>query len=245
MKYRPLITIAAACSALVCIAGCGSTSAPDANGGGATPSASQSTSTDTPTGDASPTTDADAATDGSTTEQDGEYKDIGGSEIYIPAGFESMSWAFNLLYSWEKQDGDDTIYLVFDEESHYIGDHEESSYSLDDVPGILADRVKSSVGEIVDMLPSKYTISVDSSDTVTIDSNDYLVHNGVIHTEDVDGVTHDFKYSALYTLYTNNYDTKVPAVALAFSDCKSPDTQAQVEQDARQMFEKARWRLDY
>lgn len=156
-----------------------------------------------------------------------------------------MSWALNLAYSWEKQDSDDTIYLVFNEESHYIDDHEESSYALDDVPGILADRVKNNVGEIVDMLPSKYTISVDASDTTTIDGNDYLVHNGVIHTEDVDGVTHDFKYSALYTLYTNNYDTKVPAVALAFSDCKSPDAQAQIEQDARQMFEKAHWKLDY
>ncbi|PKV03529.1 hypothetical protein [Bifidobacterium pseudolongum] len=244
MKYRPLITIAAACCALVCIAGCGSTSTPDANSGSA-PSTSQSASADASANDASPATDADAATDGAATGQDGEYKDIGGSEIYVPANFESAQMGLSVLYTWEKQTDDDTIYLCFDEESHYIDDHEESSYALDDVPNILADRVKSNVGEIVDMLPSKYTISVDTSDTTTIDGNDYLVHNGVIHTEDADGVTHDFKYSALYTLYTNNYDTKVPAVALAFSDCKSPDTQAQVEQDARQMFEQARWKIDY
>lgn len=171
------------------------------------------------------------------------FVDVGGTSLYVPDGFEEeLAYGY---YIWSKTYGDDTVYFAFYNNEWYNLDTDTDSYDLDDVPEIQSDSIPDYVYEVIPHLESKFKMSVDSNEKIEVNGLPILNHKGIMHTEDAEPSTRDLKYTAYYTLYDNDYYTKIPTFILLFSDCKDAETEKELDRLAEEITEKTVWSVKY
>ena len=172
------------------------------------------------------------------------FVDRGGTNLYIPEGFtEEFAYGYTL---YSKAVGNDTIYFGFHNRNLYSADTDADSYALEDVPDIEAQRFNDTVYEVMKHYESRTVLTLDSETTETINDLSFIKQKGTMHIEYKEPEdTHDLKYTSLYTLYDNNYYTKIPTSIFLFSDCYDEGTEAELERLAEEIATKTVWVINY
>lgn len=172
------------------------------------------------------------------------FVDVGGTDLYIPDGFEEeLAYGY---YIYSKEFGNDTIYFAFHSYNWYGLDDDVDSYALEDVPDIEAERFKDTVGEVIDHYKEESVTTVESETNETINDLPFIIHKGTKTTEFREPEdAHNLKFTALYTLYDNNYYEKIPTSIILFSDCYDAETEAEMDRLANEIVNNTVWVLEY
>lgn len=194
----------------------------------------------------SDTVSESSETEDNTDVSEDDFVDVGGTDLYIPSGFEEeLAYGY---YIYSKEFGNDTIYFNFFNHAWYsrYDDVDIDSYALEDVPDIVDFRFRDALDEVMDHYKETFKKTIDTNTTETINGLPFLIQGGSIHIEFREPEdTHDLKYVAYYTLYDNKYYEKVPTSIILFSDCNDAETQAELDRLAREIVNNTDWVIEY